>query len=88
MPIVNLRRTGCHPLGSYRRGRIQALTRRDPPDEEEYDGDVDSEELSDCEEDPQFTLVEIEEDPADDGFIREMYSRGLKELLDWDDVVC
>ena len=57
------------------------------PDEEEYDGDVDSEELSDCEEDPQFTLVEIEEDPADDGFIREMYSRGLKELLDWDDVV-
>ena len=56
------------------------------PDDEDYDEDVDSEELSDCEEDPQFTLVEIEEDPADDGFIRELYSRGPKELLDWDDV--
>ena len=56
------------------------------PDEEDYDGDVDSEELSDCEEEPQFTLVENEEEIADDGFIRELYSRGLKELLDWDDV--
>ena len=56
------------------------------PDEEDYDGDVDSEELSDCEEDPQFALVEIENDPADDEFIRELYSRGLKELLDLDDM--
>lgn len=57
------------------------------PDGEDYDGDVDSEELSDCEKDPHFTLVENEEDPADDGFIRELYSRGIKELLDFDDVV-
>ncbi|KAH8990983.1 hypothetical protein EDB92DRAFT_1946151 [Lactarius akahatsu] len=56
------------------------------PDEEDYDGDVDSEELSDCEKDPHFTLVENEEDPADDIFIRELYSRGIKELLDFDDV--
>ncbi|KAH9057231.1 hypothetical protein EDB87DRAFT_1122656 [Lactarius vividus] len=57
------------------------------PDEEDYDGDVDSEGLSDREEDPHFTLVEIEEDPGDGGFIRELYSRGIKELLDFDDVV-
>ena len=56
------------------------------PDDEDYDGDVDSEQLSDCEENPQFTLVEMEEDPADDDFIRELYSRDIKELLDWDDV--
>jgi hypothetical protein len=56
------------------------------PDEEEYDGDVDSEQLSDFEEDPYFTLVEMEEEPADDDFIRELYSRNIKELLDWDDV--
>ncbi|KAH8982657.1 hypothetical protein EDB86DRAFT_2834286 [Lactarius hatsudake] len=55
------------------------------PDEEDYDGDVDSE-LSDCEKDPHFTLVENGEDPADDAFIRELYSRGIKELLDFDDV--
>lgn len=59
------------------------------PNEEDYDADVDSEGLSgsDYEEDPHFTLVEIGEDPVDDGFIRELYSRDLKELLDWDDVV-
>ncbi|KAH9035137.1 hypothetical protein EDB83DRAFT_1776375 [Lactarius deliciosus] len=55
------------------------------PDEEDYDGDVDSE-LSDREKDPHFTLVENGEDPVDDGFIRELYSRGIKELLDFDDV--
>jgi len=56
------------------------------PEEEEYDGDVDSEQMSDFGEDSNFALVEMEEDPADDDFIREMYSRDIKELLDWDDV--
>ena len=56
------------------------------PDEEDYDGDVDSEDLSDFEVDPHFTLVEMEEDPADDDFIRELYSRSPKELLDWDEL--
>jgi hypothetical protein len=56
------------------------------PEEEDYDGDVDSEQLSDWEEDPRYALVEIEEDPADEDFIRELYSRDIKELLDWDDV--
>ena len=56
-------------------------------DVEDCHGDVDSGELSDCEEVPQFKLVEtMEEDPADDEFIRELYSRGPKELLDWDDL--
>ncbi|KAI9447467.1 hypothetical protein H4582DRAFT_2051225 [Lactarius indigo] len=55
------------------------------PDEEDYDGDVDSEELSDCE-DPHFSLVEIEEDSGDGGFIRELYTRDLK-VLGWDDVL-
>lgn len=56
------------------------------PEEEDYDGDVDSEQLPDWEEDPRYALVEMEEDPADEDFIRELYSRDIKELLDWDDV--
>lgn len=56
------------------------------PDEEDYDGDVDSEQMSDdFEDDPNFVLYEMEEEPADEDFIRELYSRNI-EVLDWDDV--
>ena len=55
------------------------------PDEEEYDGDVDSEQMSDFEDDPNFVLYQMEEEPADEDFIRELYSRNMT-VLDWDDV--
>jgi len=64
----------------------RALLAKQVADEEDYDAEVVSEELSVSDGEEYYTLVEFQDEPADEGFIRELYSRNIKEVLDFDDV--